>query len=314
MKIDLVYLWVDGADPKWKEKKDRYSGNLDKSNIESYSDCRYVENDELKYSLRSVDKFAPWINHIFIVTDQQVPKWLDTSNPRVTIVDHTEILPNEILPVFNSTVIELGVPNITGLSEHFLYSNDDMLIAKPILPEFFFTSAGKPIIRLRKRNILYYKWLKRGSDYAQIVYSSIKAIKKDFGKQYSIAPHHNIDAYNKSTFSACLERYNKWLEKTLPNRFRSKDDIHRSIVSLYSLATNDAIQRIVDGSSSHCDSKHILIKSKDYDEVFKKNDPTLFCMNDNQGATDSDRNRAHEFLKKLFPEKSSFEKDISKAP
>ena len=93
MDIDLVYLWVNGNDPKWQAKRDacigRPTGNL--------VNCkgRYADSGELKYSLRSVEKYAPWIRKIFIVTDDQKPEWLNTSNPKIQVVDHKEIMPTE---------------------------------------------------------------------------------------------------------------------------------------------------------------------------------------------------------------------------
>ena len=80
-KIDLVYTWVDDTDKVWLEKRKKYVSNyiLEK---ESNDNCRFSNYDELKYSLRSVEKYAPWINHIFIVTAGQVPNWLDFNNPK----------------------------------------------------------------------------------------------------------------------------------------------------------------------------------------------------------------------------------------
>ncbi len=104
MDIDLVYLWVNGNDPVWKAKHDAFTGT--KPHNEAVDGKgRYVSHDELKYSLRSAEMYAPWIRRIFIVTDNQVPEWLNTANPKVQIVDHTEILPPEALPCFNSVVI-----------------------------------------------------------------------------------------------------------------------------------------------------------------------------------------------------------------
>ena len=101
MDIDLVYLWVNGNDPKWIAKRDACIGKP----TDKQENCagRYADSGELKYSLRSVEKYAPWIRKIFIVTDDQVPEWLDTSNPKVHVVDHKEIMPEESLPCFNST-------------------------------------------------------------------------------------------------------------------------------------------------------------------------------------------------------------------
>ena len=116
--VDLVYLWVNGNDPKWIAKRQAFLADY----TENEESCkgRYFDNEELKYSLRSVEKYAPWIRRIFIVTDNQVPVWLDTSHPKVQIVDHTEIMPPECLPCYNSVIIEHHLHKIPGLSEHFL--------------------------------------------------------------------------------------------------------------------------------------------------------------------------------------------------
>ena len=120
ISIDLVYMWVDGNDPKWIEKKQRY---MDKK-INTVG--RYVDNQELKYSLRSVEKNLPWIRKIFIFTDDQIPVFLDISHPKIEIVHHSQIIPNEILPLFNSSLIE-----------YFIYTLNIFVIPLNILILFF---------------------------------------------------------------------------------------------------------------------------------------------------------------------------------
>lgn len=103
--IDLVYLWVDGNDPKWIEKKEKFTGRL-ADHSEENNKGRYINNDELKFSLRSVEQYLPWIRRVYIVTDDQCPVWLQKDHPKIHIVDHKQILPREALPCFNSSVIE----------------------------------------------------------------------------------------------------------------------------------------------------------------------------------------------------------------
>ena len=81
MEIDLVYLWVDGNDPVWLAKKNAYLPADRQVDPEAAGECRFVENDELRYSLRSAERYAPWIRRVYILTDDQTPAWLDTSNP-----------------------------------------------------------------------------------------------------------------------------------------------------------------------------------------------------------------------------------------
>ncbi len=153
----MVYLWVDGNDPVWQAKRNAFFG---KTSEGDEKDCkgRYADNDELKYSLRSIEMYAPWIRKIFIVTDNQVPQWLDTSNPKIKIIDHTEILPEESLPCFNSSLIGHYVYRIPGLVEHFLQANDDTFINKEVNPDFFFTPSGLPIIRLKRKPFRRLRW------------------------------------------------------------------------------------------------------------------------------------------------------------
>ena len=98
--------------------------------------------DELKYALRSVHMFAPWIRRIFIATDSPAPAWLAT-HPKVTLVrSHEHFADPTVLPTHNSMAVESQLHHIEGLSEHFLYSNDDMFFARPLSPELFFTAGG----------------------------------------------------------------------------------------------------------------------------------------------------------------------------
>ena len=142
MDIDIVYMWVDGSDPVWLAKKNAFEQGVASTAGEALDEARFVDNDELKYSLRSIERYAPWIRHIYIVTDGQVPAWIDLTNPRISIIDHTEIIPREALPTFSSPAIEWCVDNIPGLSEHFLLANDDTFIGREVSPEFFFPNPS----------------------------------------------------------------------------------------------------------------------------------------------------------------------------
>lgn len=142
--IDLVYTWVDGADREWQRSKDRAKAAVDGVVFTERSDdeSRFADHDELRYSLRSVEQFAPWVRHVWIVTAGQRPAWL-AENERVTVVDHREIWPDTTqLPNFNSHAIEANLHRIPGLAEHFLYLNDDFFFGRPVSPELFFRGSG----------------------------------------------------------------------------------------------------------------------------------------------------------------------------
>ncbi|RLN63693.1 hypothetical protein BBP00_00003950 [Phytophthora kernoviae] len=114
-----------------------------KGKDDSNSDNRFRDNEELRYSLRSLEKYAPWVRHIYVVTDGQIPSWLDIESPKLSIVKHRDIFTNEShLPVFSSPAIEWSLDNIPGLSDMFLYFNDDVFLGSPIRPEDFVSQAG----------------------------------------------------------------------------------------------------------------------------------------------------------------------------
>lgn len=139
--VDAVYTWVDGNDPAWQARKASAKGEV--YHAESASDARFISRDELRYSIRSLHLFAPWIRNVYVVTDDQVPAWMRTDVPGFQVVSHREIFRNPAdLPTFNSHSIESQLHHIPGLAEHFLYFNDDMFIGRPVTPHAFFTPVG----------------------------------------------------------------------------------------------------------------------------------------------------------------------------
>lgn len=144
--IDIVYTWVNSDDEEFNESRLKYQQQFDSSvkatKAESTDIARFESRDELKYSIRSILTYAPWVNHIYIVTNGQVPSWLNEDWDKVTIVPHSQILEPEFLPTFNSHAIETALYKIPNLSEHFIYFNDDVMLTRPLPPSYFFTSGG----------------------------------------------------------------------------------------------------------------------------------------------------------------------------
>lgn len=159
--IDVVYTWVNGTDPRWKAEKEYWHKHWiasltgqplpvapeDTTKVKgsdtSNNDNRFRDNEELRYSLRSLEKYAPWIRHVFVVTDGQVPSWLNLECPKIQIVKHADIFEyKEHLPVFSSPAIEWNLDNIPGLSDFFLYFNDDVFLGSHVHPEDFVSPMG----------------------------------------------------------------------------------------------------------------------------------------------------------------------------
>lgn len=309
LQIDLVYLWVDGDDPAWLEKKSKYT-NITYDNSETHNKGRYQDNDELKYSLRSAHQFVPWIRKIFIVTDNQKPLWLNTNHPKIQVVDHREIFPEGILPCYNSSVIEYFLYKIPGLSERFLFSNDDMFFNAPLTPEFFFGKDGYPILRLKQTRtpkLTYFlkSLRKKGvGQYADMVHRSALLVEEKFGTFYSGVPHHNIDSYCKSDYQKAVEEvFAEEVNASQVHRVRTQGDLHRSAFSLYALSQGRAHMEYVNRYTS----SRILLHKHDFNAFLKKYQPKLFCVNDSQRNSDAVRNSVARLLEGHFPEKSPFE-------
>lgn len=141
--VDAVYTWVDGDDPVMAVKRRAHQALYD--NVIAARETgasRYTSHDELRYALRSLEMYAGFIRNVYLVTDAQVPSWLDPDAAGLTVVDHRDILPADALPVFNSHAIESRLHHIPGLSEHYLYFNDDVFINRPVRAEHFFHGNG----------------------------------------------------------------------------------------------------------------------------------------------------------------------------
>ena len=91
-----------------------------------------------------MERFAPWVQRIHLITWGHLPAWLDTSHPKLHIVRHEEYLPGEYLPSFNSNTLELNIARIEGLAERFVLFNDDTFLTRPCRPDDFFSREGLP--------------------------------------------------------------------------------------------------------------------------------------------------------------------------
>ena len=144
--IDMVYTWVDGSDEEWQNTRQKFLPTQKNIPKDSLSTCRWRDFDELRFSIESVERFAPWIRTIFIISDFQRPYWFDENNPgKIKFIDHPDLFGEfeEHLPTFNSHAIESHLHRIPDLAEHFIYSNDDTFLGNDVYPLDFFTKDGK---------------------------------------------------------------------------------------------------------------------------------------------------------------------------
>ncbi len=93
--IDAVILWVDGNDEKHKAKMLPYVEDKTKVKSEKFR-TRYDQVNEIKFTIDSILKFAPYIRNIFIITDNQTPDFLSQSNTKETYKKVAEYIENNI--------------------------------------------------------------------------------------------------------------------------------------------------------------------------------------------------------------------------
>lgn len=265
MKIDVVLPWVNGEDPVWLKKKELYksSGSKDKKVVarkQLNGSERYRDSGTLKYVLRSIAKFAPWVNQVYLVTDHQIPGWLKKDNPLVTIVDHEDFIPAKWLPTFSSNAIILNSFRIKTLSEHFILFNDDTILNAAVKPEDFFSAKGLPV------DVGIYSVIPSFEDFSHLILNNTIVINKHFDKWSGVKanffgffnfkygknlmrsllalPWHGIAgfynphmpiAYLKSSFQKVWHEENDWLSETSNHRFRENTDLTDWVVRYWQL-------------------------------------------------------------------------------
>nr|WSX79453.1 stealth conserved region 3 domain-containing protein [Streptomyces sp. NBC_00899] len=225
--IDVVYTWVDDTDAAWRARRDaaRSAAGLPDTGAEA-GDVRFRNRDELRYSLRSLATHAPWVRKIFLVTDDQTPSWLNTEHPDIQVVSHREIFADtSLLPTFNSHAIESQLHRIEGLSEHFLYVNDDVFFGRPLTPGSFFHSNGTSKFYRSPTSIPISEITDDDEGYFVAAKNNRKLLKEAFGRTATHGFLHAPHPLRRSVLEQIAERWPEETGATAANRFRSRNDL-----------------------------------------------------------------------------------------
>ncbi|MBB2944968.1 hypothetical protein FB565_004701 [Actinoplanes lutulentus] len=310
--IDVVYTWVDGNDPDWVARKNTSLAAFGHEQINTIATnaSRFISRDELKYSLRSIASYAPWVRKIFLVTDDQIPAWLDTSDPRLTVVSHRELFGDTgVLPTFNSHAIESRLHRIPGLSEHFIYFNDDMFLGRPVSPDAFFHGNGIAKFFQSKAQL--------DAGPATIFDAPVTAAGKNnrrhvadrFDRSITQKMQHVPYTLQKSV----LEEIEKWLpdevRQTAEHPFRHPGDL--SIPSSLQHYWSYLTKRAVPGSIkyTYADLAHPSTPVQ-LAFLLARRHCDVFCLNDTDSAAVALSEQAAmmaDFLPQYFPFRSPFE-------
>ena len=315
--IDAVITWVNGDDPEWKSEKEFYSNlhlvNDSNNNTESRAneDERFRNRNELKYLLRSIEMFAPFIRKIFIVTCGQTPEWLNIDNDRIVLVNHNEIYKDkEALPVFNSSSIETQLHHIEGLSEHFIYFNDDFMLTDFCVPNDFFFANGIMKYFPSDTRVFESDIDDSREEYLIADRNAISLIKEDFGKSGNDVMLHCPYPSRKSILSLLEDRFESEFAKCAKERFRSKNDLRPIAFMQYHYGFLRGLA--IPSSLTH----RYLALYKDtidrqFNGVFVTRKYKTICINDVAVPTErlsAVNELTIQFLESYFPFESSFEK------
>lgn len=328
--IDFVMLWVDGSDSAWQAEKAKYSEdeNGDQKNI------RYRDWNNLQYWFRGVEKYAPWVRKIHLVTCGQIPSFLNINHPKINVVFHEDIIKKEYLPTFSSIAIEANIHRIKDLSEQFVYFNDDIFITNKLSKTDFFRN-GLPCTNVTYEPIMPYESL--DMTYIGNVLSDLKIINKhysgnrldkkiEFSREYSIRnivknillhpwvqynfigfhENHLTNSYLRSVFEECWNVEPDILEQATSHKFRTSTDINQYLFKYWQICQGK-IAPVNDyylGRYFEISKDNSAIKQAIEEQKYK-----LICINDKEiDDFEKEKNEINNCLKKIFQDKSAFEK------
>jgi len=324
--IDFVITWVNGDDPIWRTKFDQYSelSNGDKREI------RFRDWGLLRYWFRGVEAFTPWVRYVFFVTEGHIPDWLDTNAPKLKIVRHSDFIPKENLPLFNSRAIEVNLHRIQGLSETFVYFNDDFFIIDKLKSSFFFKKGVPCDIAVlnaidgggvsdaiieelqilnryyKKDNVIFkniFKWF--SYKYGFFVFRTLLLLPwPHFTGFYD---PHLPTPFLKSTFYHVWGKAPKKLMKTSKSKFRTWGTVNPYIFRYWQLVNGDFIPMNPSKKASY-----IQLKDDNVGKVSRfiiKQKKSILVLNDSEDINNFDlyKFELKKAFLKILPDKSSYE-------
>ncbi|WP_156021851.1 stealth family protein [Streptococcus ruminantium] len=327
-KIDFVVTWVDGSDPKWQKQKQHYMSEEDKG---LNSVARYRNWEIFKYWFRAVEKHAPWVNKVVLITEGHVPEWLNINHEKLLLIKHSDYIPQEYLPTFNSNVIELNIHRIEELSEHFVLFNDDMFINKSVGPEDFFRNGLPTDVGVFSPQV------PKSGGIASISLNNIEVINDYFNthqilkewnnkffrlsygkhllKNFIVLPwnsvlgfydHHLPVAYKKSTFKHLWNLEEQKLRQTSRNKFRTKSDINHWLMRYWQLASGQFTPRSVHFGNYY----NIFDELNKIISELRNPKYHLICLNDGEEISDFEvsKRKLTSTFETVYPTSSTFER------
>lgn len=334
-KIDFVVTWLDSSDPAWQKQFNYYKTGA----TGDKGEARFREMNIFKYWFRAVERYAPWVNKVFLITNGKFPDWINKDNPKLVLVKHEDYMPKELLPTFNSCAIELFMHRIKGLSEHFVYFNDDMLLNGPVTPDYYFKN-GLPCDYNKETcfNVPIYTRQERFTIYMSML-SDIGILNAHFNRWETVCqspkrwfgPHlgfkgllmslllmrqrlfvgfsnyHTEQAYLKSTFEEVWEKEPDFLLSSC-TRFREDVIANPYLFRYWQFAKNKFHPMKRRFATYHLTDKSVV---NDIGKTLQDTKTCSICLNDTSYCSEEDFDFINSYLIKMMeaklPSKSSFE-------
>jgi hypothetical protein len=313
--VDVVYTWVDGSDPAWRERRDAAlregEGEGTPLHELAANDSRFASRDELRYSLRSLEMFAPWVRRVFLVTDDQVPAWLDVDHPRLSVVNHTELFGNRgRLPTFNSHAIESQLHHLDGLAENYLYLNDDFFFGRPVDPSLFVLGNG--LAKIFFSSVKVIPGPLRASDLpiTSAAKNTREVLTQKFGRTTLHRFQHAPYSLRRSVMYELEDLFAEEFGATASAPFRSPTDL--SVSASLGLAYSYLVGKAVPGRLRHLYADLARVETPDrLALLLARRDRDVFCVNDHDSSCLTIQRQLDivtGFLETYFPLPSSFER------
>ncbi|MEU6859552.1 stealth family protein [Glycomyces sp. NPDC046736] len=309
--IDVVYTWVDGADHAWLRR--RAEADFSPYHAESANASRFIDREELRFSLRSLHLNAPWVRHVYLVTDRQRPHWLDADAPGITVVDHADLFDDaEALPTFNSHAIETQLHRIEGLSEHFLYFNDDMFVGRPVGPQAFFEPNGLARF-FPAQTFIGMDPVSRADSPPNAAFKNDRALLEGaFGRTISRMMRHVPYPLRRSVLAEVAKEFDADMARTARSAFRDVADV--STVTLqhyYAYFSGRAVAAQTRAAYLELGTPDVAER---FDLLLERRDQETFCINDSGLTEEQAEERSalmRRFLESYFPVPSPFERPLA---
>ncbi len=309
--VDFVFSWVDSDDPAWQR---RFAQFRPKKETDANSPARFRAKDDLKYALRSIERFAPWVRNVVVFTDCAPPEWIDLEQPGIRWVDFDQVFDPRHLPTFNSHAIEAYVHKIPGLTEHFVYSCDDYFLMRTAEKEDFFLSNGTPRVRLESFGTVNGPVQKDQPAYLNAARNSAECIYRDFGTYPTRLHTHSQNSLRRSILEEMEQRYPGEIERTRSSMFRGTKEVVMTgfFFAHYAIASGSGVEAktptmLIQPNHDYVERMRIV---QSQIETCGDSEYLSVCLNDGNGShLNLEWDQAiMSFLSAVFPEKSRYEK------